>query len=149
MQKEARTVAILFATLIATTSHADTPTAPRIVVHKNPTCGCCSKWISLVEHQGYSVTAKDEQEVDLTKDRYQVPKQLRSCHTATIGGFVFEGHVPVELVTRVLSERPPIVGLAVPGMPIGSPGMEMPGRHDPFTVIAFDRNGKQSVYERR
>lgn len=82
------------------------------------------------------------------KDKYRVPEKLRTCHTAVIDGYVIEGHVPADLIVKLLKEKPAVVGLGVPGMPIGSPGMEG-GKPEPYTVFAFDKNGKTSVYAKR
>jgi hypothetical protein len=82
------------------------------------------------------------------KDKYRVPEKLRTCHTAVIDGYVIEGHVPADLIFKLLKEKPAVVGLGVPGMPIGSPGMEG-GKPEPYTVFTFDKNGKTSVYAKR
>ncbi|MDX1413763.1 MAG: DUF411 domain-containing protein [Candidatus Promineifilaceae bacterium] len=97
--------------------------------------------------QGYSVQVKDTNDLNKVKKDYQVPPQLQSCHTAIVDGYIIEGHVPVEDVERLLAERPDIVGLAVPGMPIGSPGMEVDGAADQaFDVLAFDKAGNMEVF---
>jgi hypothetical protein len=100
-----------------------------------------------VEANGFNATVEDVQNMSIIKSRYQVPPELQSCHTAIVDGYVIEGHVPVQEITRLLSERPDIIGLAVPGMPIGSPGMETDGvAPEPFDVIAFDHNGKTEIF---
>jgi len=123
----------------------------RIVVHKSPTCGCCKDWIEHLERHGFRVEARDREDMGAFKDRVGVPATLRSCHTALAGGYVLEGHVPADLVRRLLDDAPRNVrGLAVPGMPVGSPGMEVPGRApQPYDVLAFDARGKTRVYARR
>ncbi len=123
----------------------------RVVVHKDPGCGCCAKWVTLLRENGFEVEEKNTTSLAAIKERLGVAKGLQSCHTAEVGGYLIEGHVPIDLVKRVLTEKPAdIAGLAVPGMPIGSPGMEMPGRPaEPYDVIAWDRAGKTLVYERR
>jgi hypothetical protein len=98
-----------------------------------------------MEENGFDVTVEDVQDMSLIKSRYQVPPELQSCHTAIVDGYVIEGHVPVAEINRLLSERPNIIGLAVPGMPIGSPGMDG-APPEPFDVISFDAIGKQSVF---
>jgi hypothetical protein len=99
---------------------------------------------------GFTVTSTDVADVAPTKDQNGVPANLRSCHTALVGGFVVEGHVPADVVRKLLRERPAIAGIAVPGMPAGSPGMEMPdGRKDVYQIVAFDKQGKTSVYATR
>lgn len=121
-----------------------------MLVHRDPNCGCCESWAALARRQGYVVTVQNEADMAAVKGRLGVPAQLASCHTTVVGDYVFEGHVPFEEVARLLAERPDnIRGLAVPGMPAGSPGMEVPdGTVQPFEVIAFDRTGSTSVYAR-
>jgi len=125
--------------------------APEVTVYKSPTCGCCGKWIEHMQAAGFTVNAvdMDGEELVAIKQRHGVTRELSSCHTAVVGDYVVEGHVPADLVARLLQERPDVRGLAVPGMPIGSPGMEVPGREpDSYDVLAFDANGTR-VYERR
>ena len=103
-----------------------------------------------MRENGFTVIEEDPQKILEIRSNYQVPAQLQSCHTAIVDGYVIEGHVPVDAIERLLSERPDIAGLAVPGMPTGSPGMEVPGRAaDSYDVIAFDRAGNTSVYDSR
>jgi hypothetical protein len=120
-----------------------------MVVYKSPTCGCCDLWVDHAEEHGFSVAAVDIVEYDALqgkKREYGVDMDLGSCHTALVGGYVVEGHVPAPVIQRLLDERPDIHGLAVPGMPIGSPGMEGPNPR-PYHVIAIARDGSRSVYE--
>lgn len=100
-----------------------------------------------MEQNGFTVDAQDMADLSEIKAKYQVPPQLQSCHTAIVDGYVVEGHVPVSEVNRLLSERPDIVGIAVPGMPIGSPGMEVSGQAaEPFDVISFDKAGNTAIF---
>jgi hypothetical protein len=123
---------------------------PSVTVYKSPACGCCSKWIDHMRAAGFEVTAKNVDDVVPIKTKHGVPTQAASCHTSLVGDYVIEGHVPADTVKRLLKERPKITGLAVPGMPAGSPGMEVPsGKKDPYSVIAFDSAGKQTVFEKR
>ena len=122
--------------------------AADIVVYKSPKCGCCAKWIDHLEDNGFSVEVHDERNMAPVKQHLAVPRHLQSCHTAEVSGYVVEGHVPADVIARMLRERPAINGLAVPGMPMGSPGMEGP-RKDPYDVVAYDAVGNASVYERR
>lgn len=125
--------------------------AREMTVYKSPTCGCCEMWIEHMRAAGFAVEAVDVEGQELTaiKERHGVGRELSSCHTAIVGDYVIEGHVPAEDIARLLSERPDIQGLAVPGMPIGTPGMEMPGREaDRYDVVAFDDEGKTQVYSR-
>jgi hypothetical protein len=103
-----------------------------------------------LQRQGFAVTVHNVSDLAPVKLRHRVPPALESCHTALVEGYVVEGHVPADLVLRLLKERPPVAGLAVPGMPIGSPGMETPGRPaERYQVLAFDREGRTRVYATR
>ena len=121
--------------------------AADVVVYKSPTCGCCTKWVDHLERNGFSVEVHEEQAMGAIKDRLNIPRGLQSCHTAQVGGYFVEGHVPAREIRRMLDEKPAIRGLAVPGMPMGSPGMEGP-RTDPYDVLSFDKAGASSVYAR-
>ena len=122
--------------------------AAAMVVYRDPSCGCCEAWSELARSAGYDVTLKDEPDMAAIKRKYGVPEELASCHTAILGGYAVEGHVPLDELARLLREKPAnLAGIAVPGMPRGSPGMEMPDRsRDAFQVIAFDRSGRASVW---
>jgi hypothetical protein len=118
-----------------------------IEVYKTPTCGCCSKWVDHLKANGVSVRTTDLDDLDGVKKKYAVPVDLGSCHTAVVSGYVVEGHVPATDVRRLLKERPKIAGIAVPSMPAGSPGMEVPsGKVQPYRVLAFDKKGKTLIY---
>src|SRR6185436_14671243 len=113
---------------------------PAITVYKSATCGCCKLWVTHLKDNGFLTTAEDVDDLGAVKKKHGVPEALQSCHTALIDGYVVEGHVPADLIDRLLAERPQVLGIAVPGMPIGSPGMEMPGRAaDRYQVMTFDR----------
>ena len=119
-------------------------------MYKTEACGCCNIWVEYLEENGFEVRTENVDNLAAVKVELGVPPQLQSCHTAVIDGYVIEGHVPLEPIQRLLTERPEIAGLAVPGMPIGSPGMEMPGRlPDPYDIVAFDAEGETEVYESR
>lgn len=121
-----------------------------VIVYKTAACGCCSDWSEYMKGHGFKVRTEDVTTLTAIKVENGVPPGLGSCHTALIDGYVVEGHVPVEPILRMLQERPEIAGLAVPGMPTGSPGMEVPGRPaDSYDIIAFDREGNTSVYDSR
>ncbi len=122
-----------------------------VAVYKSATCGCCAKWNEHMKAAGFTVNSTDVADVAPIKDKHGVPAASRSCHTALVGGYVLEGHVPADVVRRLLRERPAtVLGLAVPGMPVGSPGMEMPdGRKDSYNIVAFDKAGKTTVYATR
>lgn len=120
-----------------------------MTVYRDPSCGCCEAWARIAENDGYQVSLLDDNNMSAVKQRLGVPTELASCHTAVVDDYVIEGHVPLDQVDRLLRERPSdIRGIAVPGMPIGSPGMEAPdGRTEPFQVIAFDAKGETSIYK--
>lgn len=119
-----------------------------VTVFKNPTCGCCAKWVDHLEENGFDVETIDTNDGATIKSRYGVPDDLSSCHTALVNGYVVEGHVPAEEIMRMLSEEAEVAGLAVPGMPMGSPGMEG-NRVDSYDIIAFQKDGSRSVYASR
>lgn len=121
--------------------------APKMTVYKTRTCGCCGAWVEHVRAAGLPVEVVDLPDLAATKTRLGVPAALSSCHTGLVDGYVVEGHVPADLIQRLLDERPRAVGLAVPGMPIGSPGMEGPFT-ETYQVLLFDRAGT-SVYATR
>lgn len=135
--------------LAAEPAPAATSASATMIVHKDPFCGCCNQWIEHVRAAGIEVEARNESDMASIKASLGVPAAMASCHTATIGGYFIEGHVPVEDIQRLLAEAPDAAGLAVPGMPAGSPGMEMPdGRSDPYTVELVQRDGSRSTFSR-
>jgi len=106
-------------------------------VYKSPSCSCCGAWVSHMRNAGFRVVIAEIADLRPIKKKFGVVPELQACHTGVIDGYVIEGHVPAREVIRLLKDRPMAIGLAVPGMPIGSPGMEQGGRHDPFQVILF------------
>lgn len=122
--------------------------APAGTMFKDPNCGCCGKWAEHMAASKLSLSSQPTANMAAVKDRLGVPAALRSCHTAQVAGYVFEGHVPADLVKKVLAEKPAIAGLAVAGMPQGSPGMET-GVKQPYQVVAFTRDGRQWTYAQR
>jgi len=148
-------IAIVIGALLTATVWPDrapggggTAPTPGIVVYKSPTCGCCGKWIQHLRAAGFRVVVHETTDLRAVKTRYSVPQPLESCHTAVTAGYAIEGHVPADVVARLLRERPAVAGIAVAGMPLGAPGMEGPGGQ-PYDVAAFRREGGWSVYERR
>lgn len=119
---------------------------PEMTVYKSPTCGCCNKWIKHMEANGFQISAIDVLEMRFVKGKYGINHDLASCHTAVIDGYFIEGHVPAVDVKRLLSDKPDIAGLTVPGMPIGSPGMEVGDRKDSYSVIAVGKSGDTHVF---
>lgn len=118
-----------------------------LVVTKSPTCGCCHLWVEHMQKAGFKVEVHDVDDINLVKERVGVPYGKGSCHTAEVGGYFIEGHVPADDVKRLLSEKPNAKGLTVPGMPMGSPGMEVPdGRVQPYAVELVARDGTTSAF---
>jgi hypothetical protein len=144
------TIAVPFAVLLSTAAAVQQKPAPLVVeVFKSPTCGCCSKWVEYMRKSGFDVRATNVSDLTAVKRKYGVPENFLSCHTATVGGYTIEGHVPAADVRRLLKERPAVVGITVPDMPAGSPGMEVEGvKADPFNVLSFDKAGKTQVFAR-
>jgi hypothetical protein len=118
---------------------------PTITVYKDPNCGCCKNWIEHLRKHGFTVDAKDTPDMNTIKATLGVPGALTSCHTAVVDGYLIEGHVPASDIDRLLSARPKVKGLAVPGMPSGSPGMEG-GAKQHYQVVTFDKAGKTKVF---
>jgi hypothetical protein len=118
-----------------------------VTVYKNAQCGCCRGWVEHLRKEGFDVTAKDVDDLTAIKSKLGVPAALGSCHTATVGAYVVEGHVPASDIRKLLAQKPKVAGIGVPGMPMGSPGMEMPGvPADKYDVVAFAKDGKQRVF---
>ena len=113
-----------------------------------PTCGCCGKWVDHMHASGFKLTREVTTELDAVPERKRVPEPLRSCHTALIGRYLVEGHVPADLVRQLLKEQPKIAGIATPGMPVGSPGMEGPGARS-YSIVAFRADGTTYEFARR
>lgn len=120
---------------------------PLVTVYKNPTCKCCARWVEHLKLNGFAAETHDMDSVDAVKDRYGVPQVVRGCHTGLVDGYVIEGHVPADDITRLLQERPKVAGLAVPGMPPSSPGMYQPGDpKEPYNVLTFQKSGATTKY---
>lgn len=119
-----------------------------LIVHKTPTCGCCKMWVNHMENNGFAINTQDHQSLLKIKDNLKIEPQFRSCHTAVSSeGYFFEGHIPGKYVSKFLKEsNPKAIGLSVPGMPLGSPGMEVEGRFTPYDVLIHFRDGTTKVY---
>lgn len=137
MFKKSFWIGLIASLLLASPAWADSV----MHVYKSETCGCCNDWIDHVRGAGFEVEYTNLRDMNGKKQELGLPYQLASCHTAVIDGYVIEGHVPADDIKRLLSERPDITGLAVPGMPHGSPGMET-GRVDPYQVLSFDLDAR-------
>jgi hypothetical protein len=121
--------------------------AMTLAVFKTPTCGCCGKWVDHMKAGGFDVRVTEVQSTDEYRRKYGVPDSVRSCHTATVNGYAIEGHVPADDVKRLLKARPRAKGLAVPGMPIGSPGMEQGARRQAYSVLLFKSDGSVTEFQ--
>lgn len=124
--------------------------APRtpMLVYKDPSCGCCEKWVGLMRSTGFELSVRNTGNMASIKQRYGITPALESCHTALVEGYVIEGHVPADLILKLVKEKPKLAGLAVPGMVTGSPGMEGPSPQA-YQVLSFDAAGKTAVYAKR
>jgi hypothetical protein len=132
----------------AATGAAAAPQSVQAIVYKDANCDCCEKWVHHLRDNGFTVISRDVDDLNAVKRRHNLDRSLHSCHTAEIGGYVVEGHVPADLIQKMLRERPPIAGIAVPGMPVGSPGMEWTYK-EPYDVIAFTASGSKTIYAKR
>ena len=133
---------------ILSTSYAKDVHTKDIVVYKNPECGCCKKWIKYLKRNNYNVVEKNTRDVFAEKKRLGVPEKIAACHTAVIDGYVVEGHVTHRDIKRLLLLRPDIKGIAVPGMPTGTPGMEKGEIKDKYNVMSFDKEGKIKIFSK-
>ena len=140
---------LLAIVLAASSTTAIAAALPVVAVYKTPWCGCCKLWVEHLRKAGFTVEVHDVEDLDAEKDRMGVPADKRSCHTAQVAGYYVEGHVPAAVIKRLLKDKPKAEGLVLPGMPIGSPGMEMPdGRSQPFAVELVDAKGEAPVFAR-
>lgn len=130
----------------AAAANAVHPALPELTVYRSPTCRCCGHWTDHMKAAGFSVQDIVTDDMAAVKAHYDVPEALASCHTAIVGGYVIEGHVPATDVQRLLSEEPDVLGIAAPGMPMGSPGMDMGDRVDPYTVVSFNQAGDTVIF---
>ena len=129
------------AVVVGTTGALTRAGAADVTVYKSPTCGCCDAWVDHLRERGFSVVVKEQDDLAPVKALLGVPYELQSCHTATVGGYVIEGHVPAGDIRSLLAEQPRGIGLAVPGMPVGSPGMEQGDERERFRVLLFNAQG--------
>ena len=119
---------------------------PQVQVFKNPSCGCCGVWVDHMKAAGFAVKVTEVDDNAVTRRRHGLPDRFGSCHTAVVGGYVVEGHVPANDVKKLLAMKPVAIGLAVPGMPVGAPGMEMGSRKDPYQVLLVAKDGRERVF---
>ncbi|MCX7088777.1 MAG: DUF411 domain-containing protein [Methylococcales bacterium] len=147
-----RTILIFTLGLLACSGFAHAKKTPEnnppieIVVYRSPSCGCCGKWLEHLKSNQFNVVDHLVEDVQSVKDRYGVSAELASCHTALVNGYVVEGHVPASDIKKLLASKPPVVGISVPGMPSGTPGMEMGAKKDAYDVVSFDKNKQTQVF---
>jgi hypothetical protein len=121
-------------------------TVPEVIVYRSPECSCCGGWITHLKADGFKLKDVTTTDIEAVKQKYNVPDELASCHTAIVAGYIIEGHVPASDIKRLLTEQPDVTGLSVPQMPVGTPGMERGNHKDPFSVLSFNRNGIVAVF---
>ena len=141
-------VAIAFTILLATTSSVQAANLPNAIMYRDPACTCCGAWMKHLQSQGFTVKNVPTADMISFKQKQGVTDDLASCHTAIIDGYVVEGHVPSDDIKRLLAQKPDnIRGIAVPGMPVGTPGMEMGDKKDSYAVVSFDKKGQTKVFK--
>ena len=127
---------------------------PKVLSYRSASCGCCKKWVNHLRDNGLEVVDNIVEDVSVIKNQYQIPNNLRSCHSAQIANYMIEGHVPIESINKLFREKPNIKGIAVPGMPLGSPGMEMHSHdshshdYENYTVVSFSKTGKTKIFDK-
>lgn len=145
MKRIAGLLATTFLVLAAPLAGAQSQ--PTVEVWRSPYCGCCGEWVKHLEKSGFKVQVNMVEETSAVRKLAGIPEKLGSCHTAKVGGYALEGHVPASDIRRLLAEKPKAVGLAVPGMPLGSPGMEQGNTKQPYDVVLVKRDGTSSVFQ--
>jgi len=138
-------IAMISGLVLFALSSRSQSSAPLISVFKTPTCSCCGKWVEHLKKSGFTVKVQEVNSTAAYQKQYRVPQGMGSCHTAVVDGYTIEGHVPAADIKRLLKDRPKLAGIAVPGMPLGSPGMEG-ARSDAYSVLGFDERGRASAY---
>ncbi len=127
---------------------------PKVLSYRSASCGCCKKWVNHLQDNGLKVVDNIVEDVSVIKNQYQIPNNLRSCHSAQIDNYTIEGHVPIDSINKLFREKPNIKGIAVPGMPLGSPGMEMHSNYshshdyEIYTVVSFSKTGKTKIFDK-
>ena len=145
--KRRNTLAAIASLILLAISSPSQSSGPLVTVFKTSTCACCGKWVEHLRANGFAVKVQEVNDTAGYERQYRVPRTMESCHTAVVNGYTIEGHVPAADIKRLLNEKPKAVGLAVPGMPVGSPGMDA-AHSDAFSVFVFDEGGRTSVYAR-
>lgn len=139
-------ISLLAVNAVVSAENVESENPVEIVVYRSPTCGCCEKWLAHLQQNNFSIKDIVTPDVQAIKNKYGVPAEMASCHTAIVNGYVVEGHVPATDIKALLKNKPNIAGIAVPGMPIGTPGMEMGGKKEPYKVMEFDKNGHSQIF---
>lgn len=142
------TTAASAASAAAEPAPAQSPDSATLVVYKEATCPCCNAWVDYMRDNGFRVVAHNVSDLDAVKRKHGIASNLQACHTTEVGGYYVEGHVPADLVRKLLAERPRIAGIAVPGMPVGSPGMEV-GPPQPYDILSVDSAGRTAIFGSR
>lgn len=139
---------LLLVSLVAvvTSSWAATETPVDVTVHRSPTCSCCEKWVAHMKANNFNVTDIVTDDMQSVKNKFGVSAEMASCHTAIVNGYVVEGHVPANDIKQLLKTKPSVVGISVPGMPTGTPGMEMGDKKDAYDVVSFDEKNQAKVF---
>ncbi|WP_150047502.1 MULTISPECIES: DUF411 domain-containing protein [Methylomonas] len=145
MKRLSQLIVLLGAAGLAQTAYSD-ETVTEMTVYRSPTCGCCGKWIEHVSKNGFKVKDIVSDDMQAIKQKLGLPEQLASCHTAVVDGYLVEGHVPAADIRKMLNEKTKIAGISAPGMPMGSPGMEMGGKQDDYEVVSYDSAGNTQVF---
>ncbi len=137
---------LMFAGLSASLPAEEVSKPVEMTIYRSPTCGCCENWLEHVKQSGINIKDVVSDDMQAIKEKYGVPDKLASCHTAIVDSYVIEGHVPASDIQKLLQTKPKVVGIAAPGMPMGSPGMEMGGQKQDYKVMSFDKDGKFEVF---
>jgi hypothetical protein len=140
---------VCLAAVLVAVLQAQAPTATKMTVYKSPTCGCCAKWVEHMKKAGFDVTVNDAENMSQVKSEHHVPANLNSCHTAIVDGYVVEGHVPDEVIRKLLTERPKVAGIAVAGMDMAAPGMATEGVPESYVVQVFNADGTSHIYAKK
>ncbi len=147
IMKSLKLIATLLLASLSLNLLADEAINPvEMTVYRSASCGCCGKWIAHAQQSQFNIKSVISDDMQAVKEKFGVPEKLASCHTAIVDGYVIEGHVPAEDIKKLLQTKPNLAGIAAPGMPLGSPGMEMAGQKDAYRVVSFDKEGKFSAF---
>lgn len=146
MKRRTLLSAVAAATAAASIPALAAASLPGVHVFKDPNCGCCGAWVDHLKAAGFPVKVTEVSDTGAARKRHGIPDRFGSCHTGVVAAYALEGHVPAEEVKRLLAQQPAAAGLSVPGMPVGSPGMEVGSRKDPYQVLLIDKAGRSSVF---